>query len=236
VAARRFDTRRLLDKVGKPYDRSEWSMSPQVVNAGYHPLRNDHTYPAGILQPPFFHQSYPAAINYGAMGYVIGHELTHGFDDQGRKFDAQGRLTDWWTPAAVAGFEERAACVADQYSGYEIEPGIAVNGKLTLGENIGDNGGLKQAWEAFQARKATHPADAAGLAGLSADRLFFVAAAQVWCEEAAPEYLRLQVQTDPHSPARFRVNGTMVNHPAFGPTFACAPGTPMNPEKKCEVW
>jgi endothelin-converting enzyme/putative endopeptidase len=236
LAARELESARQLAKVGGPIDRDDWDWNPQVVNAGYHPLRNDHTYPAGILQPPFFHKDFPAAMNYGAIGYVIGHELTHGFDDQGRKFDAQGRLSDWWTPEAVTAFEQRAACVRDQYSGYEIQPGVAINGELTLGENIGDNGGLKQAWEAFQARKAEHPEEAKPMAGLSADQLFFVAAGQVWCNESSPELERLLVQTDPHSPGKYRVNGSLANHPAFAEAFACAPGTPMNPARKCEVW
>jgi endothelin-converting enzyme/putative endopeptidase len=236
VAASGFEFARRLAKVGKPIDRDDWDWNPQIVNAGYHPLRNDHTYPAGILQPPFFHKDFPAAMNYGAIGYVIGHELTHGFDDQGRKFDAQGRLSDWWTPAAVEGFEERAACIRDQYSGYEIEPGVAVNGELTLGENIADNGGLKQAWAAFQRYKAEHPGEARGVGDLSADQLFFVAAAQVWCTESSAEFERMLVATDPHSPGVFRVRGPLVNHPGFAATFQCKAGSPMNPEQKCSVW
>ena len=236
IAALEFESARQLAKVGKPLDRQDWSWNPQVVNAGYHPLRNDHTYPAGILQPPFFHKDFPAAMNYAGIGYVIGHELTHGFDDQGRKFDSEGRLSDWWTPAAVTGFEQRAACIRDQYAGYEIEPGVKLNGELTLGENIADNGGIKQAWAAFQRYQSEHGGEAAGLGELSADQLFFVSMAQVWCSETAPEFLRMLVTTDPHSPSRFRVQGSLVNHPAFAKTFSCAAGTPMNPEKKCSVW
>jgi predicted metalloendopeptidase len=236
IAAMRFESARQLAKVGKPLDRQDWSWNPQVVNAGYHPLRNDHTYPAGILQPPFFHKDFPAAMNYGAIGYVIGHELTHGFDDQGRKFDSEGRLSDWWTPAAVTGFEERAACIREQYAGYEIEPGVKVNGELTLGENIADNGGLKQAWAAFQRYQGEHPDAAKGVGSLTADQLFFVSAAQVWCTESSPEFLRMLVATDPHSPSTFRVSGPLVNHPAFAQAFSCAEGKPMNPPQKCTVW
>ncbi len=236
MAARRFETARLLAQVGGPIDPKEWAMNAQTVNASYNPLLNAFTYPAGILQPPFFHKDFPAAINYGAMGYVMGHELTHGFDDQGRKFAADGRLTDWWTAAAVAGFEERAACVEKQYSAYEVEPGVAVNGKLTLGENIADIGGLKQAYQAFKAIERASGKPGETVASLSADQLFFVAAAQVWCTEASPEFERLLVQTDEHSPGQFRVNGSVVNHPAFAGAFSCPAGAPMNPKEKCEVW
>jgi predicted metalloendopeptidase len=238
LAARRFETDRQIAKVGGPLDPAEWGMDAQTVNAGYNPLVNMFTYPAGILQPPFFHKDYPAAINYGAMGYVMGHELTHGFDDQGRKFDAQGRLSDWWTPASVAAFEQRAACIEKQYSAYEVEPGVAVNGKLTLGENIADNGGLKQAWDAFQELKKRNGGKAETVPGLTADQLFFVAAAQVWCTESSPEFQRLLVQTDEHAPSQFRVKGPALNHPAFARAFSCKAGTPMNPPAadRCEVW
>jgi predicted metalloendopeptidase len=238
LAARRFESDRQIAKVGGPLDPQEWGMDAQTVNAGYNPLVNMFTYPAGILQPPFFHKDYPAAINYGAMGYVMGHELTHGFDDQGRKFDAQGRLADWWTPQAVEAFEERAACIERQYSAYEVEPGVAVNGKLTLGENIADSGGLKQAWEAFHAHTKRTGGKAETVSGLTADQLFFVAAAQVWCTETSPEFQRLLVQTDEHSPSQFRVMGPALNHPAFATAFSCKPGTPMNPPAagRCEVW
>ncbi len=235
VAARGFEASRQLAQVGKPVDRKEWGMNAQTVNASYNPLQNAFTYPAGILQPPFFHKDYPVAMNLGGMGFVIGHELTHGFDDQGSKFDSKGVMTDWWTPASVKGFEERTACIDKQYSAFEVAPGVHVNGKLTLGENIADNGGLKQAWEVLQSRqKERGPGPT--VAGLTEDQLFFVAAAQVWCSKATPEAERLQVQTDPHSPAKFRVMGPMVNHPGFAGAFSCAPGTPMNPPNKCEVW
>lgn len=236
VAARRFESARQLAQVGGPIDPKEWGMNAQTVNASYNPQLNAFTYPAGILQPPFFHKDFPLAMNYGAMGYVMGHELTHGFDDQGRKFDAQGRLTDWWTPESVAGFEARAACVEKQYDAYEVEPGVHVNGALTLGENIGDIGGLKQAWDAYKAVERANGRPEPAFAGLSSDQLFFVAAAQVWCTEVAPEFFRLLVQTDPHSPSQFRVNGTVLNHPAFGAAFSCPVGSPMNPREKCEVW
>ena len=235
VAARGFEASRLLAQVGKPVDRKEWGMNAQTVNASYNPLQNAFTYPAGILQPPFFHKDYPVAMNLGGMGFVIGHELTHGFDDQGSKFDAQGVMTDWWTPASVKGFEERTACIDQQYSAFEVEPGVHVNGKLTLGENIADNGGLKQAWDVLQARQKER-GEGPTVAGLTEDQLFFVAAAQVWCTEATPEVERLQVQTDPHSPSKFRVVGPALNHPGFARAFACPAGAPMNPPRQCAVW
>lgn len=235
VAARRHETARRLAQVGQPVDRKEWPMNAQTVNASYNPLQNTFTYPAGILQPPFFHKDFPLAMNLGGIGYVMGHELTHGFDDQGRKFDARGALRDWWSEASVAGFDQRASCIREQYGRYEVEPGVAVNGELTLGENIADNGGLKQAWAVLQRRQAER-GEGPRVAGLTEDQLFFVAAAQVWCTESTPESERLQVQTDPHSPSKFRVVGPLVNHPGFAPSFACAAGTPMNPREKCAVW
>lgn len=235
LAARRFEAARLLAQVGTPVDRKEWPLEAQEVNASYAPLQNIFTYPAGVLQPPFFHKDFPDAMNLGGIGYVMGHELTHGFDDQGSKFDADGALTDWWTKASLDAFAARTACIRDQYGAYEVEPGVKVNGELTLGENIADNGGLKQAWQVLQQRQLER-GEGPKVAGLTEDQLFFVAAAQVWCTEATPEAERLQVQTDPHSPSRFRVVGPMVNHPGFAATFACPAGAPMNPAEKCAVW
>lgn len=236
TATSEFLTARELRKVRKPVDRQEWTMLPQTVNAGYTPARNRITFPAGILQPPMFHKDYPAAMNYGAIGSVIGHELTHGFDDSGRKFDGDGRLREWWSPEVSHRFEQRAQCVDDQYTSYEAEPGLRLNGKLTLGENIADNGGVKQSYAAFKSYQTRHGNAGTSLAGLSPDQLFFVAYAQVWCEEKSAESLRLQVRTNPHSPGRFRVIGTVVNSPEFAAAFQCAPGTAMNPKSKCEVW
>ncbi|MEO8275239.1 MAG: M13 family metallopeptidase [Thermoanaerobaculia bacterium] len=235
IASRQFETARQLAEVGKPVDRREWGMNAQTVNASYNPLENAFTYPAGILQPPFFHKDYPLAMNLGGMGFVMGHELTHGFDDQGSKFDSKGVLTDWWTPVSVKGFEERTSCIDKQYSAYEVAPGVHVSGKLTLGENIADNGGLKQAWNVLQSRQKER-GEGPTVAGFTEDQLFFVAAAQTWCTQATPESDRLQVETDPHSPSKFRVMGPMINHPGFAGAFSCKPGTPMNPPNKCEVW
>lgn len=225
-----------LEKVGNPVDPDEWGMTPQMVNAYYNPLQNEIAFPAGILQPPFFHRDFPAAMNYGAVGTVMGHELSHGFDDQGRKFAPDGQLRDWWEPAATERFEEQAQCVDDVYSGYEIEPGKAVNGRLTLGENIADLGGVKQAYRAYKSWENRHGAPAPAVEGLSNDQLFFVSFAQVWCSLITPEQAQLRLTTDPHAPARFRAIGPLANAPAFAEAFQCAPGTPMAPTNRCEVW
>jgi predicted metalloendopeptidase len=236
AAAGAFEVARQLAKVGKPVDRREWSVPPQLVNAGYNPALNRITFPAGILQPPFFHRDFPAAMNYGAIGTVMGHEVTHGFDDEGRKYDREGRLVEWWAPEVAARFEQRAACLERQFSRYEVEPGLTVDGALTLGENIADAGGLKQAWRAYELWQARQGGPGPGLGPLADDQLFFVAHAQVWCELVTPEAARLAQKTDVHAPGRYRVIGPIVNHPAFAAAFACAAGTPMNPEEKCEVW
>ena len=236
LAANRFEFRRLLDKVGKPVDKKEWGMTPPTVNAYNNPTVNEMVFPAGILQPPFFSRDFPRAMNYGAVGMAMGHELTHGFDDQGRKFDGAGRMTEWWDPSVVARFEERARCVETLYSGYEVEPGVRVNGKLTLGENIADLGGIKETYGAYKAWEAEHGAPASPVPGLTNDQLFFVGFAQSWCELSTPERARMLVTVDPHSPARFRVRGPLVSFEAFAEVFSCAPGTPMNPETRCEVW
>jgi predicted metalloendopeptidase len=235
-AATEFEFKRQMDKIGKPVDRSEWGMTPQTVNAYYTPLLNEIVFPAGILQPPFFHKDFPAALNYGAMGTVMGHELTHGFDDQGRKFDPQGMLREWWEPEVSEKFEERANCVREQYSGYQVEPGVQVNGKLTAGENIADIGGLKQSYAAYKEWEKRHGGPGPSLGKLTPDQLFFIAHGQVWCTLMTPESARLRITTDPHSPGQFRVIGPISGHPAFGKAFSCEPGTPMNPANKCEVW
>ena len=236
MAASRFEFRRQYDKVGKPVDRNEWIMTPPTVNAYYNPTVNEMVFPAGILQPPFFHRDHPRSMNYGAVGMAMGHELTHGFDDQGRKFDGHGAMREWWDPAVVARFEERARCVETWYSKYEVEPGAKVNGKLTLGENIADLGGIKQAYRAYKAWEEKNGAPPSPVPGLNNDQLFFVGFAQSWCERMTPERARMHVSVDPHSPARFRVEGPLAHFPAFSEAFACAPATPMNPKDKCEVW
>jgi len=237
AAVAAFDLDFATGKVGRPVDRSEWAgMPPQTVNAGYNPIGNEMLFPAGILQPPFFHRDFPAAMSYGAIGLGIGHELTHGYDDQGRKFDPSGALNEWWEPDVAERYTRQAQCVADYYGALEVEPGVRVNGELTLGENIADIGGLKLAHQAYQAWRDRHGAPTPLIEGMTDDQLLFVAAAQLWCTVASPEYLRQIVTTDPHTPGRFRATGPMANVPAFAEAFRCEPGTPMNPVARCEVW
>jgi predicted metalloendopeptidase len=236
LAASAFEFDFQANKAGEPVDKAEWPMTPQTVNAGYNPLGNEIIFPAGILQPPFFHRDFPAAMNYGAIGLGIGHELTHGYDDQGRKFDASGKLQEWWEPEVSARYEQRAQCVADYYSRYEVEPGVNVNGELTLGENIADIGGLKLAFNAYRMWQQRHGEPGSPIEGLTDEQLLFVAAAQTWCAKESPEFLRMQVTTDPHSPSQFRVLGPMANVPQFAAAFGCEPGQPMRPQEICVVW
>ncbi len=236
LAARGFETRRQIAKVGKPVDRDEWLATPPTVNAYYNPLLNRMVFLAGILQPPFFDRSFPAPMNFGAIGMVMGHELTHGFDDQGRKFDKEGKLVAWWAPEVSERFEERAQCVDDLYSSYEVQPGVHLNGKLTMGENIADLGGIKQAYLAYQGWKKEHGAPKLDIPGMTDDQLLFMGYAQAWCTVSTPEFDKLRAATDPHSNPRSRVNGPLSQLPAFSAAFSCPAGAPMNPEKKCEVW
>ena len=236
VAARAFDFHRRMARVGKPVDRTQWEMSPPTVNAYYNPTMNEMVFPAGILQPPFFHRDFTMAMNFGGIGMVVGHELTHGFDDQGRKFDGDGRLRPWWDDAAVTKFEARAACVERQYAGYEVQPGLALDGKLTLGENIADLGGTKLAARGYALYVADHGAEPRVVPSLTNEQLLFVSFAQIWCGKERPEIERVLVRTDPHSRPRFRVNGPLQDHPGFWAAFGCAEGTPMHPENVCEVW
>jgi predicted metalloendopeptidase len=236
LAAARYEFQRQFTKVGGPVDRNEWDMTPPTVNAYYNPLRNEMVFPAGILQPPFFHRDFPRAMNYGAMGMGMGHELTHGFDDQGRKFDPSGQLREWWDPAASARFQERAQCVERLYEGYEVEPGLHLNGAQTLGENIADLGGIREAYRAYKAWETENGAPPPAVPGLSNDQLFFVGFGQAWCELMSPEYARLLASIDYHSPGRFRVRGAVSQSPDFAKAFTCAEGAPMNPAAKCEVW
>lgn len=236
LAAVEFEFHRQMNKIAKPVDETEWGMTPQRVNAYYHPLHNEIVFPAGILQPPFFHRDFPAAMSYGAIGAVMGHELTHGFDDQGRKFAPDGQLREWWEPQVAERFEERAQCVRDLYSGYEVLPGVHIQGDLTAGENIADFGGVKQAYEAYKRWQSRQEELPPPPDGLTHDQLFFVAYAQVWCALSTPEVDRLRVTVDPHSPPRFRVIGPMSNNPIFAEAFGCEEGTPMHPKQICEVW
>ncbi len=235
AAGAHFENARQFAKLGKPVDRNEWLMTPPTVNAYYEPSKNEMCFPAGILQPPFYGRAAAEAVNFGAIGMVMGHELTHGFDDEGRKFDAKGNQVQWWTPATNAEFEKRAQCVVDQFSGYEVIDGQKINGKLTNGENIADLGGLKLAFAAFQ---ATHkPArKRAPEKGYTDEQLFFLGTAQAWCGKRRPELERARLITDPHSAPKFRINGPLSNLPEFAAAFQCKPGAKMVRQDACVVW
>ena len=235
--AARFEFNRQLAKVGKPVDRDEWDMTPPTVNAYYNPQLNEIVFPAGILQPPFFNPKADDGINYGAIGVVIGHELSHGFDDQGRQFDAQGNLKDWWSPADEKDFNGRAGCVISQFDGYFVEKDLHENGKLVVGESIGDLGGLAISYRAFQ-KSMEGKARPANIDGFAPEQRFFLGYAQVWADNLRPEYARLLVNTNPHPVPRFRVNGPLSNMPAFAKAFNCKPGDAMvRPEKeRCQIW
>lgn len=236
MRATEFATARDLAKIGRPVDRHEWGMTAPTVNAYYNPLLNEIAFPAGILQPPFFDPLADDAVNYGGIGAVIGHELTHGFDDEGGQFDAKGNLRNWWTEADRKNFTDRAKCVSDQFSGYTIE-GSRVKGDLVLGESIADLGGLTIAFLAFQKSLAGKPRPA-DIDGLSAEQRFFLGWAQVWAENSRPEYSKLLVDTDPHPPSKYRVNGPLSNLPAFAKAFGCKAGSAMvrADAARCSIW
>ncbi len=239
VRAASFEEHRQVAKIGGPVDRTEWSMTPQTVNAYYRGSRNDINFPAGILQPPFFSRTIDDPVNFGAVGLVIGHELTHGFDDQGRKFDASGNLTDWWTEQDATEFDKRAACVDEQYSQYvavkDDKGEVRLNGKLTLGENVADNGGLRLAHSALM-DTLTDEGGKKTIDGFTPEQRFFIGYAQVWCQNATDQISRLRALTDPHSPGRYRVIGVVANSPEFRDALGCKPGDPMVRENACRVW
>jgi endothelin-converting enzyme/putative endopeptidase len=237
VRAREFESDYQLHKIGRPVDKGEWDMTPPTVNADYLPSMNTINFPAGILQPAFYDRTASDASNYGHIGAIVGHELTHGFDDEGRKFDAQGNLKDWWTAEDAKQFEQRTDCVVNEYNGFAVDD-LHVNGKLTLGENTADNGGLRLAWMALLAdAKGQHmPLDQKTATGYTPKQELFLGWAQNWCSTDRPEMLRLAVQTDVHSPDRVRANGVVVNMPEFRQAFGCKAGQPMAPEKICRVW
>ena len=231
-----FEFKRDLDKIGKPVDRTEWEMTPPTVNAYYNPVMNEIVFPAGILQPPFFDPHADDASNYGAIGAVIGHEMTHGFDDEGRKFDAQGNLRDWWTPQDAKNFNERAQCIENQFDGYQVQKDIHENGKLVIGESIADLGGLKIAYRALQ--KTLQGEKVPLIGSFTPDQRFFLAYAQIWAANDRPEFERLMVNTDPHPLARFRAIAAPSNMPAFAEAFACKAGDAMvrPPAMRCQIW
>jgi endothelin-converting enzyme/putative endopeptidase len=232
-----FENDRVLNKIGQPVDHSEWGMTPPTVNAYYDPSMNDINFPAGILQPAFYDRNQDDAVNYGHIGAVIGHELTHGFDDEGRKFDAKGNLSDWWTPEDAKKFDSRADCLVNEYGSFIAVDDVKVNGKLTLGENTADNGGLVLAYMAYLERAKKSNVDLkARVNGYTAPQRFYIGYAQNWCENSRPDAIRQQVLTDPHSPDHFRANGAIVNQPGFADAFSCKKGTPMVPANSCRVW
>ena len=226
LAAARFEFQRNLGKLGKPIDRAEWGMTPQTVNAYYDPSMNEIVFPAGILQPPFFDPKADDAVNYGGIGMVIGHEMTHGFDDQGCQYDAKGNLNNWWTEADTKAYQASTDLVKQQAAAFEVMPGLKLNGELTLGENIADLGGLKIAFEALKMQWAKTGKPAA-IDGFTPEQRFFLGYAQAWRSNSRPEALRMQVMTDPHSPAKYRVNGPLANLPEFLEAFQVSEGSPM---------
>ncbi len=234
LRARRFEFNRQLAKIGKPVDRGEWGMTPPTVNAYYNPQMNDINFPAGVLQPPLFSAHSDDAPNYGDTGGTIGHELTHGFDDEGRQFDSLGNLRDWWTPEDAKQFEQRASCISDQYSNYVIVDDIKINGKLTLGEDVADLGGLTLAYMAWQ--DETKGQKLEPLEGLTPEQRFFIAYGQSWCGNTRDETKRLRATVDPHSPEKYRANGVVSNMPQFQEAFHCKVGAPMVRQNRCRVW
>ena len=233
--AAEFEQHRDLAKIGKPVDRTDWEITPPTVNAYYNPNKNEIVFPAGILQPPFFDGQADDASNYGGIGAVIGHEMTHGFDDDGRKFDAQGNLKEWWTPEDVKNYEARAACVEKQFSGYVVEGDLHVNGKLVLGESIADLGGLKIAYNALQKSLAGKPAPEK-IDGFTPDQRFFLAFARNWAANDRSEFARLITMTNEHPLDRFRAIGAPANMPEFAKAFSCKPGDPMVRKETCAIW
>lgn len=239
LSAKKAQHVREWSRLGTPVDHGIWDMTPSTVNAYYNPLENEIVFPAAILQPPFFSPGYPKAANFGGIGAVVGHELTHGFDDQGRQFDKEGNLKPWWPQDAINTFDEKAECVVKQYSSYTVE-GEHVNGELTLGENIADNGGLDSSFDAYRKWVATvlEGGEEKALPGIdyTPNQLFFLSYAQTWCGSSTAAAAKESLLTDPHSPVQARVNGPVSNSKDFSKAFQCKTGSPMNPAKKCKVW
>uniref|UniRef100_A0AAY4EI74 endothelin-converting enzyme 1 n=1 Tax=Denticeps clupeoides TaxID=299321 RepID=A0AAY4EI74_9TELE len=231
-----FSARVMADQLRKPPNKDQWSMTPPTVNAYYMPTKNDIVFPAGILQAPFYAHDHPKALNFGGIGVVMGHELTHAFDDQGREYDKDGNLRPWWQNSSVEAFKNRTECMVDQYNQYTIN-GEHINGKQTLGENIADNGGLKAAYHAYKSWVQRYGEEKRLPAvNLTNDQLFFVGFSQVWCSVRTPESAHEGLMTDSHSPPKYRVIGTLSNSPEFAEHFQCPLGTPMNSGHRCEVW
>ncbi|PYJ23207.1 MAG: hypothetical protein DME92_01570, partial [Verrucomicrobia bacterium] len=239
VRAEKFEADRDVNKIGKPVDRTDWGMTPPTVNAYYNSNMNEIVFPAGILQPPFFYPDADDAVNYGAIGAVIGHEMTHGFDDQGRQFDARGNLRDWWTPKSAEEFKKRSGAIVQQYNEYEPLPGMHVNGELTQGENIADIGGVKLAYAALQKALDKHPEERnKKIDGFTPEQRFFLSFAAIWRSKIRDEDQKLRIKTDPHSPAQYRVNGPLSDSPEFQKAFNIPDGSPMvrRADKRVNIW
>ena len=234
LRANAFELARELRKVGTAVDRDEWDVTPPTADAFYDAQRNHMVFPAGILQPPMYDVRFSLPVNLGAIGMVVGHEVTHGFDDEGSQYDAQGNLSNWWEPAVSERFQQRTGCVSRQYSAYEVQPGATINGELTLGENIADIGGVKLAFQAYRAMRGDAERVTAG--GFSEDQQFFLSAGQIWCTKMTDDLARLRAATDTHSHPRYRVNGSLSNLPAFAEAFQCKAGSPMKRANACAVW
>jgi len=234
----RFEADRNVAKLQKPVDKDKWATEPAVVNAFYNPNKNDIVFPAGILQPLFYSQHFPKSLNYGGIGVVIGHEITHGFDDKGRQFDKHGNLKQWWNNRTIAAFRKEAQCIIDQYSNYTLdEINLGIDGRLTQGENIADNGGLKQAFRAYRKWVANNGAEPElpGL-DLTHNQLFFLNYAQIWCGSMRPEDALTKIRSSVHSPGPIRVLGPLSNSRDFSEAYNCPATSRMNPPKKCSVW
>lgn len=233
-----FELQHQLHKINKPVDEKEWGMTPPTVNAYYNPSMNDINFPAGILQPPFFDPTKDAAINYGAIGVVIGHEMTHGFDDEGSQYDGKGNLRMWWSPEDRKAFDQRTACEVKEYNGFETAPGTHLNGKLTLGENTADNGGLRLAYQALMETLKAEGSQAMDqkVDGYTPAQQFFISYGQIWCSKQTDASMRVSAKVDPHSTGKWRIDGVVRNSEDFGKAFGCTKGQPMMPADACRVW
>ncbi|XP_017492271.1 PREDICTED: neprilysin-2-like [Rhagoletis zephyria] len=234
----KWDSDKNLQLLHQPVDKEKWTTEPAVVNAFYNPNKNDIVFPAGIFQPLFYSNNYPKSVNYGGIGVVIGHEITHGFDDKGRQFDKDGNMMQWWNNATIEAFRERTQCIIDQYSKYKIEEvDMYVNGRMTQGENIADNGGLKQAFRAYRKWVKRHgPEPVLPGLNLTHDQLFFLNYAQIWCGSMRPEDAVTKIRSSVHSPGFIRVLAPLSNSKDFAEAYKCKLGAPMNPVEKCSVW
>jgi predicted metalloendopeptidase len=230
-----FNSKYELSKIGKPLNRTDWGMSPSMVNAYYDPAMNKMVFPAGILQPPFFSESYSAAANYGGIGMIMGHEISHGYDDEGRQFNGYGAMANWWTEASLAGFSKQSSCLAKQYESYPTSGGGHVNGNLTLGEDIGDQGGLKTTYIAWKGTLKKEILDDPSKLR-SEEKKFFQSFAQAWCGKDTDAFEQTRVKTDAHPPNRYRVNGALANFSEFGQAYQCKENSKMAPKEKCVVW